>query len=172
MLFPISHHHPRCLVRVECSDDTHYCSANEECNQCCAASCSPPYPSAEAAMMPYSTYNPFPQYMLMSVTGMAPYQTSQLVLFLVITSVSAKTTISFYTKATCASDSPSAGDDFKDDNLATSSGVCYRPPSNSVAMKVEEINDGCSGMPPVTCPSCICFPRIMMSLHPLGRIHL
>jgi hypothetical protein len=68
-----------------------------------------------------------------------------LLLFLLITTASANTTISFHQEASWAPDSPSAGDTFRSDDLATGSDIFYMPSSSSVAVKIEEIDKGCSG---------------------------
>lgn len=82
---------------------------------------------------------------------MTPFSNSPLLFLLLIASASAKTTISFYQNTSCAADSPSAGDAFNNDNLATGSGICYKSPANTVTLKIEEIDEGCSGKSPIQC---------------------
>ena len=92
---------------------------------------------------------------------MPPSSTSPLLVFLLlIASASAKSKISFYQKASCAPGDPSAGDAFQNDNLAAGSGICYTPPSGTIAMKIDEMDEGCSSktsiripLLPITIPS-------------------
>ncbi len=70
-----------------------------------------------------------------------------LFLFL-LASASAATTVSFYRQNSCAADSPRAGDDFTSSNLAAGAGICFKPPVDSIALKVDEIEEGCSSKSP------------------------
>ena len=83
---------------------------------------------------------------------MARFLSSPLLLLFLFASASATTTISFYQKNSCASDSPSAGDDFTSSNLVAGSGICYNPPIDTVALNIDEIEDGCSSKLPVHMP--------------------
>jgi hypothetical protein len=104
-------------------------------------------------------------------TQMARFSTSPLLLFL-ITSVSAKTTISFYPKASCTSDSASSGNSFEDQRLTPALGLCYKPPEGTFAMKVEEIDDGCSSMLALlSCFSYIFVWTCIRSLYGHAEIH-
>lgn len=76
---------------------------------------------------------------------MASIPASFLLLFGLVASASARTRISFYQEASCASDSPSAGDAFENDNLANGANICYAPPGGTIALNIEEIDEGCSG---------------------------
>ncbi|KAF7502901.1 hypothetical protein GJ744_004939 [Endocarpon pusillum] len=75
---------------------------------------------------------------------MARFLSSPFLLLFLLASASATTTISFYQKNSCASNSPSAGDDFTSSNLVAGSGICYHPPINTIALGIDEIEDGCS----------------------------
>ncbi|ERF75675.1 hypothetical protein EPUS_08629 [Endocarpon pusillum Z07020] len=82
---------------------------------------------------------------------MARLLSSPLLLLSLLVSASATTTIiSFYHKNSCASDSPSAGDNFTSSNLVAGSGICYNPPINTIALDIAEIEDGCSSKPPLS----------------------
>lgn len=85
---------------------------------------------------------------LSSVSKMVPIPTSYLFvyhLFILhlVDSTTAKTTISFYQQPSCEASSPSAGDAFKTDNLVASSGLCLSPPSGTIALEIEELDEGC-----------------------------
>lgn len=90
--------------------------------------------------------------MLCVPQNMARFLSSLPLLFFLLAFASAATTISFYQKNSCESDSPSAGDDFTSSNLAAGSGICYKPPADTVALKVEEIEEGCSSKSLVNVP--------------------
>jgi hypothetical protein len=72
----------------------------------------------------------------------------------------AKTTISFFTKASCDANTRTAGDSFETDKLAAQSGICYKPPVGTVALDVLEVDEGCSSM----LPTYAILPRASHSL--------
>ncbi len=75
---------------------------------------------------------------------MARFLRSLPFLLFLLAPASAATTVSFYRENSCASDSPRAGDDFTSSNLVGGSGICYKPPADTIALRVDEIEDGCS----------------------------
>lgn len=136
------------FVRLECRiADSAAPSTRNECNRrgqtdYCQSNVIHPLPQLKCAVLGSEADNNIGSAPRI-LWNMAPFLSSA-ALILLIASVSAKTTISFYREGSCASDVPSSGDAFETDDLASGAGICYRPPDGTIALKIDELDAGCS----------------------------